>query len=316
LKPPGFDAQRVVTGVVVVGLVLLPFTSVLVGNDYAVTMMTRVVVLAIAAASLNLILGYGGMISLGHAAFVGVGGYTFAVMAESGITSGFIQWPTAILASALAALAIGALSLRTSGVYFIMVTLAFAQMFYFVSVGVDAFGGDDGLTVHARSDFGSTLSLADRRTYYFTCLALLFASLAIFARIARSPFGLVIRGAAVNERRMKALGMRVYYYRLAAFCIAGGVAGLAGVLLTNHNDFISPGIMHWTRSADLIIIVVLGGMGTAMGPLYGALAFMVAEELLSGVTTYWQLIFGPLILIFVRFAGKGIAGLLEHGGAP
>jgi branched-chain amino acid transport system permease protein len=293
---------------------LLAFAPVLAnfaGNDYLLIVLTRVLILAMAAVSLDLILGYGGMVSLGHAAFLGIGAYAVGIMTAEGVTSGFIQWPIAILAAAIAALIIGALSLRTRGVYFILVTLAFAQMVYFVSVGLDVYGGEDGLVISTRSQLG-LLNLGNRTVFYLVCLALLAGTVALVAHLARTRFGLVLRGAAMNERRMRALGFPVYRYRLAAFVIAGALCGLAGVLLANHSEFVSPSVMNWGRSADLIIMVVLGGMGSAIGPLLGAMVFMLAEETLSHLTTYWQLIFGPLILIFVRFARSGLVGLFPE----
>jgi branched-chain amino acid transport system permease protein len=292
-------------------LALAPIIAKVTGNDYPLIVLTRVVILAMAAVSLDFILGYGGMVSLGHAAFLGIGAYAVGIMTAEGVSSGFLQWPLAILAAALAALIIGALSLRTRGVYFILVTLAFAQMVYFVSVGLDAYGGEDGLVVATRSQFG-LINLSNRTTFYFICLAFLFATIALVAHLARTRFGLVLRGAALNERRMRALGFPVYRYRLAAFVVAGALCGLAGILLANHSEFVSPSIMNWGRSADLIIMVVLGGMGSAVGPLLGAMVFMLAEETLSHITTYWQLIFGPLILLFVRFARSGLIGLFPE----
>jgi branched-chain amino acid transport system permease protein len=286
-------------------------TATFVGNDYPLIVLTRVLILAMAAVSLDLILGYGGMVSLGHAAFLGIGAYAVGIMTAQDVTSGFLQWPLAVLAAAVAALVIGALSLRTRGVYFILVTLAFAQMVYFLSVGLDAYGGEDGLVIPTRSQFG-LLNLTNRTTFYFLCLALLAATMALVAHLARTRFGMVLRGAAMNERRMRALGFPVYRYRLAAFVIAGALCGLAGILLANHSEFVSPSVMNWGRSADLIIMVVLGGMGSAVGPLLGAMVFMLAEETLSHVTTYWQLVFGPLILIFVRFARSGLVGLFPE----
>jgi branched-chain amino acid transport system permease protein len=295
-------------------LILLPFAPLLasfLGNDYPLIVLTRVLILAMAAVSLDLILGYGGMVSLGHAAFLGIGAYAIGIMTAEGVTSALVQWPLAILAAAIAALVIGALSLRTRGVYFILVTLAFAQMVYFVSVGLDVYGGDDGLVISTRSQLG-LLNLGNRTIFYFLCLALLIATIALVAHLARTRFGLVLRGAAMNERRMRALGFPVYRYRLAAFVIAGALCGLAGVLLANHSEFVSPSVMSWGRSADLIIMVILGGMCSAIGPLLGAMVFMLAEETLSHLTTYWQLIFGPLILIFVRFARSGLIGLFPE----
>jgi branched-chain amino acid transport system permease protein len=292
-------------------LAFAPILANFAGNDYLLIVLTRVLILAMAAVSLDLILGYGGMVSLGHAAFLGIGAYAVGIMTAEGVTSGFIQWPIAILAAAIAALIIGALSLRTRGVYFILVTLAFAQMVYFVSVGLDVYGGEDGLVISTRSQLG-LLNLGNRTVFYLVCLALLAGTVALVAHLARTRFGLVLRGAAMNERRMRALGFPVYRYRLAAFVIAGALCGLAGVLLANHSEFVSPSVMNWGRSADLIIMVVLGGMGSAIGPLLGAMVFMLAEETLSHLTTYWQLIFGPLILIFVRFARSGLVGLFPE----
>ena len=304
---------QALTAVALAGLLALaPFGATLWGNDYPIVVLTRVLILALAAVSLNLILGYGGLVSLGHAAFLGIGAYAIGILTSHGVAHGPTQWAIAILAATFGALVIGALSLRTRGVYFILVTLAFAQMVYFVSVGLDAYGGEDGLVLDQRSQFGSLIKLSDRRTFYYLCLALLFAAIALVGMLSRSRFGVVVRGAAINERRMRALGFPVYRYRLAAFVIAGAISGLAGVLLANHTEFVSPSMMHWSRSADLIIMVVLGGMGTLIGPLLGALAFMLAEEMLSHFTTYWQLIFGPLILLFVRFAGGGIAGFIPE----
>ena len=307
------DARHALVGILAIVLACAPLAALALGHEYLVTVLPRVVILALAAVSLNLILGFGGLVSLGHAVFLGIGGYVVGMMASHGVVSGVVQWPAAIAISALFALVIGALSLRTRGVYFIMVTLAFAQMVYYVSVGLDAYGGEDGLVIASRSDFGPWLPLSNRTVFYFVSLILLFAAMLAVARLVRSRFGLVLRGAAMNERRMRALGFPVYRYQLAAFVIAGTMCGIAGVLLANHTEFVSPSVMHWSRSGDLIIMVVLGGMGTVPGPILGVVAFMLAEEALSNVTTYWQLIFGPLILIFVRFFGTGLAGFIPGG---
>ncbi len=292
-------------------LACAPLVAKFVGNDYPLIVITRVVILALAAVSLDLILGYGRLVSLGHAAFMGIGAYAIGILTAEGVTSGLMQWPIALAASAIASLVIGSLCLRTGGVYFILVTLAFAQMVYFVAVGLDAYGGDDGLTIATRSRF-ALINLSNRTSFYFLCLVLLFATIALVAHLARTRFGMVLRGAAINERRMRALGFPVYRYRLTAFVIAGTLSGLAGVLLANHTDFVSPSMMSWGRSADLIIMVVLGGMGSALGPLLGALVFMLMEETLSHFTTYWQLIFGPLILLFVRYVRFGLVGLISE----
>jgi branched-chain amino acid transport system permease protein len=291
-------------------LVLLPVYVELGGSRFLLTLFTRILILAMAAVSLNLILGYGGMMSFGHAAYLGIGGYAVGMLAHEGVFSGFIQWPVALLASALFALVIGALSLRTRGVYFIMITLAFAQMAYYIVAGLARYGGDDGLTIYKRSQFVSPIDLSNKVQFYYICLALLFASIYLVWRIINSRFGLTIQGARSNDTRMRAIGFPTYRYKLVCFVIAGTMCGLAGALLANHTDFVSPAMMYWTRSGDLIIMVVLGGMGSAFGPLFGAVALLVLEEVLSGITEYWQIILGPLLLLVVLFARGGIDGLL------
>ncbi|HYI30500.1 MAG TPA: branched-chain amino acid ABC transporter permease [Bradyrhizobium sp.] len=308
-------------------LALLPVYSALTGNTFMVTLFTRIVILAIAAVSLNLIMGFGGMVSFGHAAYLGIGGYVIGILAKEGIGSGFIQWPLALVVSGLFALGVGALSLRTRGVYFIMITLAFAQMVYYVANGLDRYGGDDGLTIQRRSDFGGLMNLSNRTFFYYFCLVLLLATVYLVWRMVNSRFGLVIQGARSNERRMRAIGFPTFRYKLTCFVIAGVLCGLSGVLLANHTNFISPALMHWTRSGDLIVMAVLGGMGTVFGPVIGAVALLVLEETLphligfaSQVLTgkevvaakeYWQLILGPMLLLVVIYARGGIEGLVS-----
>ncbi|MGD0026844.1 MAG: branched-chain amino acid ABC transporter permease [Xanthobacteraceae bacterium] len=294
-------------------LALVPLYAALTGNTFAMTLFTRVLILAMAAVSLNLIMGYGGMVSFGHAAYLGIGGYAVGILAKEGIGSGFVQWPVAIAASALFALAVGALSLRTRGVYFLMITLAFAQMVYYVTIGLDRYGGDDGLTIYRRSQFGSVLDLNDETLFYYLCFALLLASVYLVSRIVNSRFGLVIRGARSNERRMRAIGFATFRYKLVCFVIAGALCGLAGALLANHTNFISPAMMHWTRSGDLIVMVVLGGLGSLFGPLTGAVTFLLLEEALSRVTEYPNLILGPALLLVAIFLRGGIEALFAGG---
>jgi branched-chain amino acid transport system permease protein len=191
-----------------------------------------------------------------------------------------------------------------------MITLAFAQMIYYVAVALDRYGADDGLTIYRRSQFAGLINLSNRTVFYYLCLALLIATIYLSWRLVNSRFGMVIQGSRSNDRRMRAIGFPTFRYRLAAFVIAGTICGLAGVLLANHTDFISPAMMHWTRSGDLIVMVVLGGMGSSFGPLIGAIALLVLEEALSGITEYWQIILGPLLLLVVLFARGGIDSLL------
>jgi branched-chain amino acid transport system permease protein len=298
-----------VAGVIAI-LALVPVYAEVTGNTFMVSLFTRIVILAIAAVSLNLIMGFGGMVSFGHAVYLGIGGYAVGILAKEGIDSGLLQWPLALAASALFALAVGALCLRTRGVYFIMITLAFAQMVYYVAIGLDRYGGDDGMTIYRRSQFGGLIDLSNKMAFYYLCLALLLGTIYIVWRLVHSRFGMVIQGARSNERRMRAIGFPTYRYKLLCFVFAGMLCGLAGALLANHTDFISPALMHWTRSGDLIVMAVLGGMGTVFGPVIGAVALLVLEELLSGITEYWQIILGPLFLLVVLFARGGIDGLL------
>ena len=310
------NLRTVVAIALLVALALLPVYVEATGSRFLLTLFTRIVILAIAAVSLNLILGYGGMMSFGHAAYLEIGGYVVGILAFEGVSSGFVQWPLALLVSALFAMVIGALSLRTRGVYFIMITLAFAQMTYYIVAGLARYGGDDGLTIQKRSQFIAPINLSNKVQFYYICLALLCASIYLVWRIVNSRFGLVLQGARSNDTRMRAIGFPTYRYKLIGFVIAGTLCGLAGALIANHTDFVSPAMMYWTRSGDLIIMVVLGGMGSTFGPLFGAVALLVLEEVLSGITEYWQIILGPLLLLVVLFARGGIDGLLgkvRHG---
>jgi len=318
--------RNVVIAVLMLLLAAVPVYAAVTANNFLVTLFTRVLILGMAATSLNLILGYGGMVSFGHAVYLGIGGYAVGILAFEGATSGFVQWPLAILVSALFALVVGALSLRTRGVYFIMITLAFAQLVYYFGVGLDRYGADDGLTIRTRSQFAGLLNLSDRAQFYYLCLALLVVTIYLIARLVNSRFGMVIQGARSNDRRMRAIGFPTFRYRLTAFVIAGAVCGLAGALLANHTGFISPATMHWTRSGDLIVMVVLGGMGSSFGPLIGAVALLSLEEALPvlirvaasplfgdaalRMAEYWQIVLGPLFLLVVLFARGGIDGLL------
>jgi branched-chain amino acid transport system permease protein len=305
-----FDPRHAAAAFVVAGLILLPLYTSISGNTFALTLFTRIVIYALAASSLNLIMGYGGMMSFGHAAYLGIGGYAVGILAQEGIGSGFVQFPVALAASAMFALVIGALSLRTRGVYFIMITLAFAQMAYYVASGLARYGGDDGLTIYKRSNFAGLINLSNRVQFYYLCLACLLAVVVLIWRIVNSRFGLVVQGLRSNEQRMQAIGFPAKRYKLVCFVIAGTMCGLAGALLANNTDFISPAVMYWTRSGDLMVMVILGGMGTLFGPVIGAVVYLVLEELLSQVTEYWAIIMGPLLLLVVLFGRGGIMGLL------
>jgi branched-chain amino acid transport system permease protein len=293
---------------------LLPVYAALSGDDYLLSVAARMLIWALAAVSLNLILGYGGMPSFGHAAFFGIGGYAVGVLSHHGIDNGFVQWGVAIAVSAVVALLIGALSLHSRGFYFIMITLAFAQLLYYLAQSAYAYGGDDGTTIARHSHFGGWINLADRPQFYYLCLALLVAALVATDRIVRSRFGRVLRGAASNDRRMQAIGFPTFRYRLTAFVISGTVAGLCGALLANDILFVSPSMMSWIRSGDLFAMVIIGGAGTLFGPLYGAVALLGLEELLMTWTEYWRLLFAPILIALVLGSPAGIDGLLGRRG--
>jgi branched-chain amino acid transport system permease protein len=299
-----------------VGLVVLAVVPVVAGalnQPFYLDLFRRVMIFALAALSLDLILGFGGMVSFGHAAYLGIGAYAVAIPAVHGIHSGFVQWPLAIFASALVALAIGAVSLRTSGVYFIMITLAFAQMLYYLGVSLETYGGDDGMRLAARSTFGGLIDLRDPYVFYYLVFALLVAVLVVTQRLVNARFGMVIRAARSNAARARAVGFPEFRYKLVAFTMAGAICGLAGGLLANQTEYVSPGFMHWTRSGEIMVMVILGGMGTLFGPVLGAMAYLLLEDVLSAWTVHWQLILGPLLLLVVLYARRGLFGLVGGG---
>jgi len=309
--------RGIVTALLLLVLAVLPLLTQAFDQRYLLSVGTRIVIWSIAAASLNMILGYGGLVSFGHAAFLGIGGYAVGILSAEGFGSGWLQWPVAILVAVVWATLIGALSLRTRGVYFIMITLAFAQLVYYLSSGLAAYGGDDGLNI-SRSRFPGLIDLRDKAAFYWLCFVLLCGTLWFCSRLAHSRFGYVLRGARSNELRMTALGFPVFRYRLAAFALAGAFGALAGILLANDGAYISPAMMSWVKSGDLIVIVVLGGTGALFGPLYGTIAFFAVEEFLPplldllhrGWGEYWQIVFGPLLVMIALYARGGIDSLL------
>jgi len=298
--------------VLAAGLVLLaavPPLAALANQPFYLDLVRRVMIFAIAALSLNLILGYGGMVSFGHAAYLGIGAYAVGVLAHYGINNGYLQWALAIGASALVALAIGAVSIRTSGVYFIMITLAFTQMLYYLGISIEEYGGDDGMRLQVKSQFPGLIDLNDANAFYYLVLAILVLALFLGHRLVNSRFGLVLRAAKSNEVRTRSIGFSPYPYRLAAFVIAGAACGLAGALLVNHTAYLTPEFMNWTRSGELMFMVILGGMASIAGPVLGAFALLLVEDALSGWTQHWQLILGPLLVLSVLFLRRGLAGL-------
>jgi len=305
-----------IVGLVLLGFLgLIPILSVAFEDPFLLTLFTRIVIMAIAAVSLNLILGYGGMVSFGHAAYIGVGGYTVGILAFHGVHAAWIQWPLAVIISGVVAALIGLLSLRTKGIFFIMITLALSQLVYYLGNGAFAYGGDDGLNIMKRSDFGGLLNLDNRPTFYYLCWVILLATIFFVHRTVNSRFGMVLQGAKSNDRRMATIGFPVHRYQLTAFVLAGMICGLAGVLTATFTGFISPAMMHWSRSGDLIVMVVLGGMGSLFGPVFGTVAFLLLEEVLSSWTEYWKIVFGPLLVLVVLFARGGIDGAMVRGQA-
>lgn len=301
----------------VAGLLLLaiaPLVATAVGDAYVVSFLSRAMIFGLAALSLNLVLGFGGMTSLGHAAFMGVGAYAVGLMIQSGVTNGFAHFAVVLVAGAVAALMIGAICLRTSGLSFIMLTLAFAQLLFFIGSGLKQYGGDDGFSFRGRSVFMSQPS-SDVALYYFILAWLAFATLLIH-RIIHSRFGIALRGIKSNEARMASIGLHPYRYKLAAFVVSGTLCAVAGGLLANLTQFVSPSYMHWTRSAELLLMALLGGMASVFGPVVGAVAFMFLEEGLGHFTKHWQAPMGLILVVIVMFARNGLAdvgALLARG---
>jgi branched-chain amino acid transport system permease protein len=293
-------------------LLALPLAAYSVGDTFYVGLATRVLVFALAASSLNLILGFGGMVSFGHAAFLGIGAYSVAILMQNGIASAWIAWPLAILLTALVSLLIGWISLRTQGVYFIMITLAFAQMLYYLVISLKAYGGDDGLSLAAKSSIGWGLDLSNDVHLYYLSLGALAMAMVFMVRLLNARFGHALQAIRENEVRMTALGFAVFRYKLAAFTLAGAVAGLAGVLFANLNGFVSPAMMQWSQSGMLMMMVILGGVGHLYGGVIGAIAFLLLEEFLSHYTMHWQLGLGAVLLAVVLFAPNGITSLLKR----
>jgi branched-chain amino acid transport system permease protein len=294
--------------IAVVVLLALPPVLLAIGQPFYLDLVRRIMILAIAAISLNLILGYGGMVSFGHAAYIGIGAYAVGILGFYGLFNGWLHFLVAIGASALVALAIGAVSIRTSGVYFIMITLAFTQMLYYLGISVAEFGGDDGMRLKRRSQLGIA-DLNDPVQFYYLALVLMLLAVYLTYRIVNSRFGLVLRATKSNEARSRAIGFSPYPYRLAAFVIAGGMCGLAGALYGNHTNYITPGLMSWQQSGDIMFMVILGGMASTAGPVLGAFALLLLEDLLSSWTQYWQVILGPLLVLSVIFFRRGLAGM-------
>ena len=307
------DKTRAWLLIVVSGLLLvLPPVALALDESFYLTVVGRIMIFAIAALSLDLILGFGGMISLGHAAYLGIGAYAVGILSFYGINNAWLQLTVAIFGSAAVAMIIGLICLRTSGIYFIMITLAMTQLLFFLGISLETYGGDDGLPID-RSIFFEAFDLGDEVNLYYLIFAFLLIITYFSWRLINSRFGMVIRGTQENETRMLAIGFSIFRYKLLAFMIAGSMCGLAGFLLANLTEFVTPEYMHWFRSGEIMIMVLVGGMGTLFGPLFGAAAYLLFEEVISGWTQHWMVIFGPLLVILVLFAKKGLWGFLPGG---
>jgi branched-chain amino acid transport system permease protein len=307
-----WPARDLVPLIIFLLLALIPAFASLGADIYLLNLFARVMIFAIAALALDLIVGYGALVSFGHAAFIGLGAYTVGILAFHGMSDILLSLPLALAVSGLFAIATGFVCLRTQGVYFIMITLAFGQMAFFTASSLAPYGGDDGLTIHARDTLlGFPVLRSDRTLYYIVFLCLL-GSFFLCRAIVLSRFGRVLRGARENPTRMAAIGFEIFRYQLIAYAISGALAGLSGFLLANAEEFVSPAYMSWQRSGELIIMVLLGGMGTLYGAIIGAAAFLLTEEWLSGLTEHWKVIFGPLLVIVVVFARGGLVGLVPQ----
>lgn len=317
--------QIILASASLVALALLPQAAGFLDNPFLIRVGIRIMIMAIAALSLNLILGYGGMVSLGHAAFIGIAAYAVAILnwhvsngeplltwpvVIQGSANAAVVAPIAIATSALGALVIGFISLRTSGLYFIMITLAFAQMLYYLFIAFQKYGGEDGTQLLERLTAGPVV-LNNRILLYYIVFGALLCVLFLVDRIVRSRFGMVLQGCRQNERRLEAIGYSTFRYKLAAFVIAGAIAGVAGVLLAASQQFVSPADLAWSRSGELVIMLVLGGVGTLFGPVFGSAIYVILELVLGSWTTHWQIIFGPVFIFFVLFVNGGVAALFS-----
>ncbi len=300
------------TGIVLlVALVAFPLLANYFGQEFYVGMVSRLMIFALAATSLNLLLGFGGMVSMGHAAYLGAGAYTVGILMHHGVLSAWVSWPVAVLVGAVLAFLIGLVSLRTKGVYFIMITLAFAQMIYFIFVGLKEYGGEDGLSMPQRSATG-VLDLATDVNFYYVVLALTGISMYLVYRLVNSHFGRVLQAIKQNEVRMEAIGYSVVRYKLVCFVITGALASLAGALLANQNMMVSPSLVHWTQSGSLMVMVILGGTGFFFGGAIGAVVMLMLEEILSAYTIHWQIIVGAVLLGVVLLLPHGLASLFQR----
>jgi branched-chain amino acid transport system permease protein len=301
-------AREALPALIFLAFALVPVLARLMGEEYLISLFARMMIFAIAGVSLDLLVGFGGLISFGHAAFIGLGAYAVGILSAHGLHDAAVSLPAALLACALFALLTGFVCLRTKGVYFIMITLAFGQMAFFTASSLAPYGGDDGLTIAARNTVAGFALLRNERFFYYLVLVALLGTYVFCRVLVGSRFGRVFRGAKENAVRMETIGFDVYRFQLTAYVIAGTLAGLAGFLLANATEFVSPAYMSWQRSGELIIMVILGGLGSLHGAILGTVAYLFLEEWLSGFTENWKVIFGPVLVLVVLFARGGLLG--------
>jgi len=308
-RPRGALPAAILPAGIFLVLALLPLAALLTGGSYLLGLGARVMIFAIAAVALDLLVGYGALISFGHAAFMGLGAYAVGILSVYGITDALVSLPAALAVSAAYAFLTGVVCLRTKGVYFIMITLAFGQMAFFTASSLAPFGGDDGLTIPARNTVAGFALLRHECAFYYFVLFCLLGTYLFCRALVGSRFGRVLRGAKENPVRVATIGFDVYRFQLATYVMAGALAGLAGFLLANATEFVSPAYMSWQRSGELIVMVLLGGLGSLDGAIIGAAAYLLTEEWLSRVTEHWKVIFGPVLVLIVLFARGGLLGL-------
>jgi branched-chain amino acid transport system permease protein len=295
-----------------IAFALLPVAAAFDAETYLLGLFMRVMIFAIAALGLDLLVGYGALVSFGHAAFIGIGAYAVAILASHGVTEAAISLPFALAAATAFAWLTGLVCLRTRGVYFIMITLAFGQMAYFFAGSLAPYGGDDGLTIHTRNTLFGLAAFKHERLFYYIVLGCLIGCYVLCRALVASRFGRVFRGARENPTRMVTLGFEIHHYQLMAYMMSGAFGGFAGFLLANASDFVSPAYMSWQRSGELIIMIIFGGIGTLHGAILGTLAFLLLGEWLSGLTEHWKMIFGPLLVLVVLLARGGLIGLASQ----
>lgn len=316
--------EGLLNATMILGLILVPLWAHVAGEPFIITLTTKAAIFALAAVGLNIALGLGGLVSLGHAAFFGIGGYAMGILAShaqaydpimtwpfevTGTKSMPLIWLTAMLTSGIAAFGIGLLSLRTTGVYFIMITLAFGQMFFYFAISWPAYGGEDGLSVYVRNGFPGLNTLVPAQ-FYIVVFTLLMLVLLLAARLEKSPFGLALNAARQSDARVETVGITTFRLRLAAFTLSGVITGLAGALYADLNRFVSPTMFSWQTSGEIMVFIILGGTARLFGPVVGAVLFILLEEVLGGLSDYWHVYLGLLLLVIVLFARGGIVGLI------